>query len=217
MAYKSLAKAPKKSPAAKRAEIRAKVSRQIKAGKYGAAIKTMSAANKSRRMTKGEKRAVLIVPFTAKIVPQPPRTPKMDAGVSLTKLMRNTPRLMHENASECYVSGVKKAKTKKGLPIIKADVRHKDPLRPNKTVRIHECMFVGLDDPNKPISKQKRVMATCACENWVFMWEYACAEHGAARIIYGNGEPPTMTNPSKTPGLCKHLMALAVKIKANGD
>lgn len=217
MAYKSTAKAAKKSPAAKLAAEREKAHKQVRSGKYAKGIKTLSASTKSRRMTVGEKRAVMIVPFSAKIVPQPPKTPKMEKGVSLTTLLKNTPRLMKENATECYLNGYKRSKTRKGLPIVMAKVRHKDPLRPNKTVRIHECMFVGLDDPSKPISKQKRVMATCQCENWVFMWEYACAASGAARIIYGNGEPPTMTNPSETPGLCKHLTALALHIKNNGD
>lgn len=216
--YKSLAKPTKKSPAAKQADERSKALKQVKAGKYSKAIKTISASNeKSRRMTSGEKRIATATPFQPKQVPQPPRTPKMDKGVTLTQLMRNTPLLMRENATECYVRNYKRTKTGKALPVIMAKVRHKDPLRPSKEVRDYEVMFVGLDDPNKPISKQRRVMVSCPCANYVFMWEYANAEHGAARIIYGNGEPPDYTNPTHTPGLCKHAMALALKIKNNGD
>ncbi|AQT28705.1 hypothetical protein YOLOSWAG_227 [Erwinia phage vB_EamM_Yoloswag] len=216
--YKStIAKTPKKSPAAKQAEQRAKGMRQIKSGKYEQGVKSISEANKSRRMTQGEKRAVSITPFVPKQVPQPPQTPKSLKGLSMAALMKSSPRLMKENALECYVSNYKRGKTPKGLPFATAKVRHKDPLRPNKTVRLHECMFLALDDPNKPISKQKRVLASCGCENYVFMWEYANAEHGAARIIYGNGEPPGFTNPAHVPGLCKHLLALADVIRRNGD
>lgn len=218
MAYKSLAKKPKKSKAAKEADIRNKAHKQAKRGKLAQAVKTMSAASaKSRRMTKGEKRAIMITPFKPQVVPQPPKTPKMEKGLSLNALIKSTPRLMKENAMECYVSAYKRGKTPKGLPLATANVRHKDPMRPNKTVRIHKPMIVGLDDPFKPISKQKRVMVSCPCENFVYMWEYADAEHGAARIIYGNGEPPNFTNPGSAPGLCKHLMALADLIKRNGD
>ncbi|QYW03878.1 hypothetical protein pEaSNUABM46_00235 [Erwinia phage pEa_SNUABM_46] len=218
MAYKSQAKKPKKSKAAKEAEVRQKAHKQARSGKLGKAVKTMSAASaKSRRMTKGEKRAVMLTPFKAQVVPQPPKTPLMDKGLSLNALIKSTPRLMKENAMECYVNSVKRGKTPKGLPFIQANVRHKDPLRPNKTVRIHKPMIVGLDYPYKPISKQKRVLVSCPCENFVFMWEYADAEHGAARIIYGNGEPPDFTNPGRAPGLCKHLMALADQVKLHGD
>jgi len=216
--YKSLAKPTKKSPAAKQAEQRQKALKQVSSGKYAKGVKTLSASSdKSRRMTSGEKRIATATPFTPKQVPQPPRTAKMDKGVSLTLLIKNTPRLMRENGDECYVRGYKKTKTGKALPVVMAKVRHKDPLRPSKEVREYEVMFVGLDDPNKPISKQKRVMVSCPCANYVFMWEYANAEHGAGRIIYGNGEPPDYTNPAHVPALCKHAMALAKRIKTNGD
>ena len=48
------------------------------------------------------------------------------------------------------------------------------------------------------------------CEDFVYHGgEYACTLHGAARIIYGNGEPPTFTNPGNVPYLCKHLVGFA--------
>lgn len=215
--YKSLAKVPKKSPAAKTAETRNKGVKQAKAGDYSKGVKTISSAGKSRRMTRSEKRVVSVTPFTPKQVPQPPTTAKSQKGLSLNKLVAASPRFMKETAMECYVSHVKRGKTSKALPFITAQVRHKDPFRPNKTVRLHETMIVGLDSPFDKITKQKRVMVSCSCENFVFMWEYADAEHGAARIIYGNGEPPGFTNPGHAPGLCKHLLALASAMKINGD
>jgi len=54
------------------------------------------------------------------------------------------------------------------------------------------------------------------CENFVFTFEYANAASGASRIVYGNGEPPVVTNPTMAPGLCKHLVAVATRlIKSN--
>lgn len=209
--YKGLTRKPKLSAAAKEAETRnkrAKAASSTSSSKY----KGIESRSASRVMTKAEKRSVFIETFTAKVVPQPPKTAKMDKGVSLRKLMRNTPKLMRENSFECVIVGFKRTKTPKGLPVARAKVWHRDPLRPNRTRVDHETMIIGLDDPSKPISKQNRVMVSCNCENFVFMWEYACAEHGAARIMYGNGEPPTITNPSHTPGLCKHAYAMATKL-----
>lgn len=50
------------------------------------------------------------------------------------------------------------------------------------------------------------------CEDYVFRWEWANASYGASRIIYGNGDAPVYTNPQFAYGLCKHLVALSVKI-----
>lgn len=47
------------------------------------------------------------------------------------------------------------------------------------------------------------------CENYVFTFEYANAASGASRIVYGNGDPPVVTNPSMATGLCKHLVKAA--------
>lgn len=210
--YTGIAKKPKMSAAAKEAQTRNKALAKVSGGQYKGLPKSVS----SRRMTKTEKRAVNIQPFAAKIVPQPPRTPQTVKGCSLKTLIRNTPRMMRENGQECKVSGIKSLRTAKGLPVVQASVKHIDPFRPNASDKTYDCMMVGLDDPNKPISKQKRVLVSCQCENWVYMWEYACAAHGAARIIYGNGEPPTMTNLAQVPALCKHLSGFADEVMERG-
>ncbi len=203
---------PVKVSEAKKAQLaRDKAAKLARSGKYSKAVKVVKEANKtkSRRMTKTEKIAIAQRPFVPKIVPQPPSSQLSDKGLSVKKLMQSTPRLMRENSYDCYAKTLKRGKTRKGLPVCTARVQHKDPERPNKIVRFHECMFVGLDDPFKPIHKQKRVMVSCSCENFVYVWEYANALHGASRIVYGNGEPPAYTNPSNQPGLCKHTYKLA--------
>jgi len=51
------------------------------------------------------------------------------------------------------------------------------------------------------------------CEAFVFGGaEYANATRGASRIVYGNGNPPVITNPGLHPFACKHLVAFAYKI-----
>lgn len=208
--YKGLNKATRRSPAARQADERNKAMRKTRRGDY----QSLSAQSKPKRMNKAQRRAVKLETFEAKVIPQPPRTPIMDKGMTLRQLLKNTPRLMREHGAECDVSGVTRMRTAKGLPAVKALVVHKDPFRPEKIVRRHEVIIVGLDDPNKTINKNRRVMVSCKCENFVFMWEYALAVHGAARVIYGNGEPPTMTNLAQVPGVCKHITALANVIMA---
>lgn len=210
--YTGLAKPVKLSASARDNKEREKKLTQIRAGKY----KPIKSTSASKIMTKAQKRAVLIDTFQAKVVPQPPRTAKTNAGLSLNKILQNTPKMMLIHGTECAIHSFKRSKTPAGLPVVQAKVEHKDPLRPNATRRLHQVTVIGLDDPNKPISKQKRIMLSCPCENFVFQWEYALAEHGAARIIYGNGEPASFTNPGSLPGCCKHSTRVLQKIKDEG-
>lgn len=48
------------------------------------------------------------------------------------------------------------------------------------------------------------VLFSCNCERWLFYYEWVAHRHGAAEIIYGNGEPPYITNPTFRIGICKH-------------
>lgn len=209
MATKPRARPVKVSDAKKAADARNKAAKLARTGKYSKAIKVQKEASKSRKMTKTEKQVIAAKPFVPQIVPQPPQTAVSEKGMTLRQLMKSTPRLMVENSFDCYITKLKRGKTKKGLPVVTSRVRFKDPFRPSAQVRLHEVLIVGLDDPFKPINKQKRVLVSCGCENYVYMWEYANAVHGAARIIYGNGAPPSYTNPANQPGLCKHAYRLA--------
>ncbi len=65
------------------------------------------------------------------------------------------------------------------------------------------------------IDNKLNVKVSCSCADFVFGgWEYANAKRGAADIIFGNGEPPTVKNPDNRPGLCKHLLAVAEEVKS---
>lgn len=185
--------------------------KQRKSGKYAPLAKSQPA--KARRT----RPSVRIMPLKAHVVQQPPETALSKAGLSMKKLMRNTPNLMVENAKEVKLERYKVTKTRTGLRAITAIGNHIEPLRPDKIKRNHELTVIGLDVPDHPISKQKRVFVSCGCENYVYVWEYANTIHGASKVIYGNGEPPVMTNPRLAYGLCKHSYALFKEIIARGD
>lgn len=146
---------------------------------------------------------------------QLPETELSRKGMTLRKLVRATPRLMVNNALDVELVERKITRTRSGMPALKAVAVTNDPFRPNKVRRRHNTFIIGaeLDSENnpvdKPINRHKKVICSCSCENYVFTFEYANAAHGASRIVYGNGEPPVVTNPMLAPGLCKHLVATA--------
>lgn len=174
-------------------------------------IESKSAARKTK-----EKRTIRLMPLGENLVQQPPESPLTKKGMSIKGLLRNTPALMHHNAEDVRILSMKKTQTKSGLRAIKAKVIHQDPWRPDRTKKVRDVYIIGLSDPDKPISKQRKVLVSCNCENFVFTWEYANAVHGCSRVIYGNGEPPTYTNPQLVPALCKHVTAVAKQIIAKG-
>lgn len=163
-------------------------------------------------------RAVRIIPIkqNAGIVKQLPDTPLSRKGLSLKSLVRSTPKLFKYNAKEVVISKLARKKTKSGLPAIEAIAFTADSWRPNKTRREHKLYIIGLDSQKDPITKQRRVLCSCGCENFCFVWEYANAIHGASKLVYSNGEPPMFTNSSLLPGLCKHLVALAEELTKKG-
>lgn len=153
--------------------------------------------------------------------PQAPRqlpdTPLSLKGLTLRKLLRNTPKLFVRNADNVVIQEFKRTKTKSGMPAISALVFSTDPFRPDKLKRLHRVHIIGADklpdgspDKKTPINRHKKVIVSCPCENYVLGGaEYANAAHGAARIVYGNGNPPVVTNPGLAYFLCKHLVAVS--------
>lgn len=185
--------------------------------------------DKAGRVTKAKKPKNAKItgarPYSFKLSALNPQTPKQlpetelsRKGLTLRKLLRGTPRLMMNNSIDVELVEFKRVKTKSGMPAIKAVVVTNDPFRPGKVRRVHNTFIIGADkaadnspDLKTPINKHKKVIVSCACESYVFTFEYANAAYGASRIVYGNGEPPVVTNPNLAFGLCKHLVAVATR------
>lgn len=177
-------------------------------------------ATKIKRTSSGLKKKVRpyrILPTTPNAIPKTlPVTDKSKRGLTLKYLLGNTPKMMRYNAQECSFKKWKPTKTKTGgRPAVVAKVVHNSQFKIDRE-RPHEVTFIGLKPDLKLSHRNQRIMVSCDCENYLFMWEYANAVHGAAKIIYGNGEPPSFTNPGESPGLCKHAAAVADRILAEG-
>jgi len=54
----------------------------------------------------------------------------------------------------------------------------------------------------------KYVQVSCSCPDFMYTWEVALHNKGAAPIMYSNGEPPEERNPKELSGVCKHLYAV---------
>jgi hypothetical protein len=197
----------RKSAAKREAEARAKKAKASKS-------KTTKVTTKKRKTVTYNIKLSGLNPAKPK---QLPDTPLSRRGLSLKKLLRGTPKLFIHNSNDVIITKLNNSKTKSGMPAVSAVAYTSDPHRPMKTRRYHNLHIIGLDknkdgdpDTKKPITKHDKVLVSCGCESYVFGGaEYANAAHGAARIVYGNGNPPVVTNPMLVPFLCKHAVALA--------
>lgn len=63
------------------------------------------------------------------------------------------------------------------------------------------------------LNAKLQVSVSCSCSDFMYRWEVALNNKGAAEIEYSNGEQPTTTNPTLKTAMCKHAFALYMKIK----
>ena len=126
-------------------------------------------------------------------------------ALSMEQILRRTTPLRLEKATTTVrISKLKLSvsKTTK-LPLAVAQGYSKDVNREKKVTYnkyITSILF----------RKNKKVKISCSCPDFVYAgWEWALWKRGSADIIYGNGEPPDITNPGGlVTGCCKHLAAL---------
>lgn len=134
---------------------------------------------------------------------------KAEKGLSLRQLINATPALMRNNAKFTGVKSLKHARTRNGMPAIRAKVWSQYG---KSGKQVYSCDIIGKEDVDLPVYKQKRVLVMCSCENYCYWWEVANTHWGAGKIKYSNGESPDVTNPGLHPGLCKHLVCLAKEV-----
>tara|TARA_Y100001963_G_C6790611_1_gene455187 strand:+ start:3141 stop:3770 length:630 start_codon:yes stop_codon:yes gene_type:complete len=177
-------------------------------------------ASKIKRTSSGLKKKVrpyrILEPKANTIPIVLPVTDLSRRGLTLRQLIKSTPKFMRLNGEECAFKKWKKTTSKVGgRPAVVASVVHNTQFKVDRETP-HQVTVIGLNPDLKLSDRKQKVMVSCDCENYLYVWEYANAKHGAAKIIYGNGEAPVMTNPGESPGLCKHASAVADRILAEG-
>lgn len=133
--------------------------------------------------------------------------------MKLDVLARKSEATRKINASFVKVVQYKAGRDKQGYAVAMAKTYSM------REVNVHRHL-VPSKDRNKYVSAirfidaQLNVSVSCSCPDYVYGgWEWSNAQVGASKIIYGNGEPPTIRNPGHKPGMCKHLLALRAVIK----
>lgn len=212
-------KSYKALPLSKKNKSRRPSKAKVEAAKRKSKSTDMSRKKKARKPKKAKVQrpnySYRLSGLNPKTPKQLPETELSKKGMTLRQLLRATPRLMINNAQDVELYEKKITRTRSGMPALKAVAITNDPFRPNKVKRRHNTFIIGaeLDKENnpvkKPVNRHRKIICSCSCESYVFTFEYANAAHGASRIVYGNGEPPVVTNPSMAPGLCKHLVEAA--------
>lgn len=149
-------------------------------------------------------------PLVARAVKQLPETAMIRKGMTLRQLIKHTPYVFKHNAAYVEAARVDVKHTQTGRPVVYGRMVTYLPWEGGRIRRVHEAYLVGMGDDFKvPVNRHRKMLAQCGCESFVFTFEYANAANGCSRLIYSNGQPPNVTNPGLSPGLCKHLIALA--------
>jgi len=132
--------------------------------------------------------------------------------MKLNKLVSTSDKLRKLNAKLVRVVQIKTGKDRKGNPTVMAKTYTP------REVNVHYKIVPARDKSRyvssiKFIDNKLNVKVSCSCPDYLFRWEVANHQAGCSDIVYSNGEPPLFTNPSMTPSMCKHLLALRGMIK----
>jgi hypothetical protein len=121
---------------------------------------------------------------------------KVEASVTFREVLRSTPENRFSNAEKVKIRKVKI--TRSGSQVVKAVAEAYTPGSSAGTLYDVEIEF-------KP---KKKIKLGCSCDDFVYRFEWVLYNKGSADIQYGNGAPPDDTNPARTLGCCKHVIAL---------
>ncbi len=140
--------------------------------------------------------------------------------LTIKHLLRNTPANIYTNAQFVHISRVKRGWNKKTTnPALRAQTVYSTHdhtgQKKNYPPDIHQAYVEGLMGTEAPIGL-KYVRVSCTCSYFCFFCEAALHKHGAADIIYSNGDRPIQTNPQMIGWVCKHLVVVLQEILDRG-
>ena len=133
-------------------------------------------------------------------------------GLSIRQLIRLTDVGRRDRSEVVKLTAMKVKRNADGMPMVMAKTRtYANPKTGAPVPKTEGHTYISAFEVYG-----KHVLCSCSCDDFMYRFEYALWKHGAARLEYSNGEPPTSTNPSKLPCLCKHLYLLAKTLVARG-
>lgn len=130
---------------------------------------------------------------------------------TLPQLIARTDAFRIQNAKYVKLTQMQSGRNAEGFAYIASRARstkvvtHQGKLMPlaNSPTYLTAIMF---------LDSKLNCKVTCSCPDFMFMWEVALNNKGAADIDYSNGAAPIMKNPRMVPGVCKHTVALYQRI-----
>jgi hypothetical protein len=133
-------------------------------------------------------------------------------SLTLKQMLKKTDGERHARAAFVKISKMKTGYLANGLGYVACQSYSTHNIGPDgrpvrKTTRNHHVTVYTF------IDKKLHVHCACSCEDNTFRWEFANTQKNASEIEYSNGEPPSTTNPKLRVSLCKHMIALADKIR----
>jgi hypothetical protein len=82
--------------------------------------------------------------------------------------------------------------------------------------RLHKVLIDMDKDFEGEFNDSPSVKILCDCMRFLYVWNWALHHKDAAIKDLTNGEPPVITNPGESPGVCKHgVVALRLLQRTN--
>lgn len=132
--------------------------------------------------------------------------------LTLRQLYSKTDQERKERSRFVKIVKTKMGHNKQGLGYIAAQtysthkVNEQGKLVRNSDPHRHLTMITFLNN-------KLQCIVNCSCEDYTYRYESVNSYKGAAKLDYSNGDPPVFTNPAMTNALCKHAVALYLKIQ----
>lgn len=133
-------------------------------------------------------------------------------SLNIHQISRRCSRRQRENAAFVRILKTQKGYTASGKGYVACQSysthvlnEYGRPVR-NESPHKYVTMMIFLDT-------NLNVKISCSCPDFLYRWEWALHNRGAADIEYSNGDFPDITNPKYKPACCKHLYKLYLNIK----
>lgn len=153
------------------------------------------------------------------LTPSPSQPSITSAPLSLRQLMQRTPRNIKSNADDTRILKIKKIiDSDTGQPAVISVIvsTHDSQGYLRRNPKQHRCFIMSMDEDKTKDINASKVKLSCDCEYFMYTVEYALRRRGNADIIFSNGQPAVVRNPTHKPFLCKHLFQLAEVVISKG-
>jgi hypothetical protein len=132
-------------------------------------------------------------------------------ALTLKQFFQRTDPARKQRAKYVKITGMKTGHLRSGLAYVAC--------KSYSTHKVNEQgKLVRVSQPNHHITvltfinNKLQVHVACSCEDNTYRWEWANTQKDAAVIEYSDGSPPDYTNPKYRASMCKHMVALTMKI-----